>query len=360
MHRIAVVMAGGSGERFWPLSRAKRPKQLLKLTHPDLNMLEEAVARIKPLVGAENVFVATSATLRDSISEAKVVPHGRLFAEPDRRNTLGALVWTTAQLMAMFPETWMTMSAAILTADHKIEDEDAFRETVSAALDLAEESKGLVTIGIRPTRPETGFGYIELGAQQPLIKGAYEAKTFKEKPDQVTAEEYVRSGQFLWNSGMFFWTLRAFYDGLTAVLPAAAEITTEIALALSAQDEAGALGVFRRLPNLSVDYALMEQADNVFVVESRFAWDDVGAWDALQRALPVSEHGNVLSGSHIVLDTKNSIVINDDGETITCVLGMEDVVVVTTKDAVLVCPKSRAQDVKKIVEELKLRGSKSL
>lgn len=323
-------------------------------------MLEEAIHRIQPLVGADNVFVATSTVLKEPISEAKIVPAGRLFAEPDRRNTLGALVWTTAQLMAIYPEKWITLAIAVLTADHKIGDDKAFRETVSAALDLAEQTKGLVTIGIRPTRPETGFGYIELGDPLPLINGAYHARQFKEKPNHETAAEYVRRGNFLWNSGMFFWSLRAFYDSLASALPEAATITTELATALSAQNDDQALKAFRELPTISIDFALMEKAANVSVVEARFEWDDVGAWDALERALPHAEHGNVLSGNHIVIDTKNSVVINDESDMTTCVLGMEDVIVVTTDDAVLVCPKSRAQDVRKIVEELKKRGSQTL
>ena len=211
-------------------------------------MLEEAVERNRPLVGEEGLFLATSQALEHSIAEAKVVRSSHLFAEPDRRNTLGALVWTTAQLMALFPETWINIALAVVTADHKIGDAGHFQETVSAAMDLAEQTKGLVTIGISPTRPETGFGYIEIGGPQPLIKGAFEAKQFHEKPNQETAEQYVSSGRFLWNSGMFFWSLRAFYDTLAAVMPEAAAITTELAVALSAQDHAKALDLFATFP----------------------------------------------------------------------------------------------------------------
>lgn len=352
-------MAGGSGERFWPLSRASRPKQLLHLTDPDISMLEEAVRRIEPLVGANDVFIATAGSLRPAIESTGLAPAMRIFAEPDRRNTLGALVWVAAQIMALIPERWMEVSLAVLTADHKIENAEQFRLTVATALETAEETGGLVTIGIRPTRPETGFGYIEVQGEREYSQ-SFRVASFREKPSLETAVDMVAAGKFLWNSGMFFWKLRSFVDELSRVLPAAGEAITVIAQALIAQDEKGALSAFQSLPNLSVDYALMEKAENVYVVEASFGWDDVGAWDALSRSRAVDGNGNVFSGDVISLDTRNSVVINESGKLTTCVLGLDDVVVVTTDDAVLVVPKSRAQDVKKIVEDLKARGSQSL
>lgn len=360
MHRIAVVMAGGSGERFWPVSRASRPKQLLRLTRPDMNMLEEAVERIGQVVGVENVFIATSTALLEPVMEANVVPQAKVFAEPDRRNTLGALVWATANLMALFPTEWTEMSVSVVTADHKIGEPERFWSTVSAALDIAEQTGGLVTIGISPARPETGFGYIEVDRSKPIYVAGFRASSFREKPGPKVAAEYVESGRFLWNSGMFFWTLRAFHDALAAALPEAAETMLEIVQALTAHDAHGALASFRKLPNLSIDYALMEKAEQVYVVEGSFPWDDVGSWDALERTLTLNPDGNVVSGSVIALETTGSVLLNDSDGITTCVLGMEDVVVVTTKDAVLVCPKSRAQDVRKLVNELKARGSHTL
>jgi mannose-1-phosphate guanylyltransferase len=359
MHRIAVVMAGGSGERFWPLSRAGRPKQLLPLTHASMSMLEEAVRRIEPLVGSSNVFIATSAFLQESIGSTGLVPAARLFAEPDRRNTLGALVWVAAQIMALMSKDWMNVSVAVLTADHKIGDANAFRATVATAMSTAEETGGLVTIGVRPTRPETGFGYIE-AAGDPDFTEAHRVVSFREKPALEAAVDMVAAGQFLWNSGMFFWRLRSFVDELTRVAPEVGEAVTQIAQALVAQDETAALDAFRSLPNISIDYALMEKAQNVYVVEAGFSWDDVGAWDALSRAREADGDGNVVSGNVLSLDTSNSVLINDSSSISTCVLGMEDVIVVTTDHAVLVCPKSRAQEVKRLVEELKARGSQTL
>jgi len=360
MQRIAVVMAGGSGERFWPLSRALRPKQLLKLTDPSLSMLEEAVRRIEPLVGKDGVFLSTSETLREPLTQSGLVPPGRLLCEPDKRNTLGALVWVSAQLMALMPEKWMDLSVAVLTADHKIGEAEAFRATVNAAMTVAESTGGLVTIGVKPTRAETGFGYIEVNRDDPSYLPAHRVARFREKPTFETATEMVAAGKFLWNSGMFFWKLRSFMDELERALPTAAEITTRIAHALIAQDVPGAMKAFQELPNLSIDYALMEHSDNVFVVEAGFSWDDVGAWNSLERTRTADEHGNVIVGTVVELDSSNSVILNDSNTMTTCVLGMEDVIVVTTDDAVLVCPKSRAQDVKRIVEELRARGSQAL
>lgn len=360
MNRVAVVMAGGSGERFWPVSRASRPKQLLKLTHPEMNMLEEAVARVGAVVGAENVFVATSTALLDPVSASGVVRARHVFAEPDRRNTLGALVWACANLINLFPESWGELSMAVVTADHKIGEPERFGSTVAAALDIAEQTGGLVTIGVSPSRPETGFGYIEVDRSKPIYVGGFHAKSFREKPAPELAAEYVESGRFLWNSGMFFWTLRAFHDALLAALPEAVDVLLEIAQALTAQDAYGAVASFRKLPNLSIDYALMEKAEQVYVVEGGFPWDDVGSWDALERTLSLNADNNVVSGSVVALDTHGSVLLNDSEGITTCVLGMDDVVVVTTRDAVLVCPKSRAQEVRRLVEELKARGSQAL
>jgi mannose-1-phosphate guanylyltransferase len=322
-------------------------------------MLEEAVRRIEPVVEPDHVFIATSSGLRQAVEDSKVVPPNRIFAEPDKRNTLGALVWTTAQFMALFPETWMPINVAVVTADHKIRTPDQFRRTVETAMDVAEQTNGLVTIGIPPTRAETGFGYIEIDPKE-KSGGASRAKSFREKPTQGQAEEYVSSGRFLWNSGMFFWTLAGFHRELEKAQPKAAEAMHEIAIALTAQDDNGALEAFRGLPNISIDHALMENAQDVYVVPAEFHWDDVGSWDALLRSNEPDANGNHLAGNALAMDTKNSIIVNDSGSITTAVLGMEDVIVVTTEDAVLVCPKSRAQEVKRLVEELRERGSQAL
>lgn len=356
--RVAVIMAGGSGERFWPLSRVSRPKQLLRLTDPRLTLLEEAVQRIEPLVGSDSVFVITGKHLEAPIRESGALKEECILAEPMKRNTLGALVWVAANWLAN-GDTEVTF--AILTADHKIGDASAFRETVRTAMDTAELTGALVTCGVTPTRPETGYGYVELDRGQSATTGAIKALGFREKPDAKTATEYVQSGKFLWNSGMFFYTLQTFLTELEHSHPEAFAITHRIAQALAVGDMGLAETAFADLPNLSIDYALAEKAKQIYVVESGFAWDDVGAWDALSRSLGIEdENGNVALGNSLVIDSRNAIIYNDVDTIIAATVGMDDVVLVVTPDAVLLCKQSESQRVKEIVEALKAKGHTSL
>lgn len=346
-------MAGGSGERFWPLSRPDRPKQLLKLTSPTETMLEEAVNRIRPLVGPENVHVATSAALQETIRGAGVVEDMRVLAEPMRRNTLGCLVWVAASLLASGDED---ASVAVLTADHKIDEPEMFRVTVGAALSVAEATGGLVTIGIKPDRPETGYGYIEYDPDATTEadgRTAYRSRSFREKPDLATAKQFVEAGNFLWNAGMFFYTVQGFLRELAKAQPVAHAITLAITEKLKAKDEAGAVAEFEKLPNLSIDYALMEKAEMVYVVPSDFPWDDVGAWDSLERSLGNDETENVRQGAVTAVDARGNIVVNDRPGTVVGLVGVEGLIVVVTEDAVLVCPKDQAQRVKEIVTALR-------
>lgn len=342
MIRYAVIMAGGSGERFWPLSRRLRPKQLLRLTDPERTMIEEAVERIEPLVGRDRVLLATATHLEEPLRKPQVVPDANVIAEPDKRNTLGCLVWIAAALRGLHPDEDVSM--AVLTADHQIGDPEAFRDTVRAGLELAESHAKLVTIGIRPDRPETGYGYIELSDQ--AIGEGFAVASFREKPDRAAAQQYLDSGKFLWNSGMFFWTLATFEDELRAAQPEAFTVYRRI---LKREQP---IDAFRELPNLSIDFALMEASKNVAVVPSRFAWDDVGAWDALDRTLTADKSGNVVQGEAIVLESKRCIVLRDAAAPVVAVVGVEDLVVVSTPDAVLVCRKSEVQRVKEVVSRL--------
>lgn len=356
--RVAVIMAGGSGERFWPLSRQNRPKQLLRLTSDTETLLQEAVSRVAPLVGLENVFVATTTRLAAAIKASGTgIPTENVLAEPAKRNTAGCLCWVAAQLAARFPEG--DPAIAVLTADHLIGAPETFRRTVAQALESAEQQRALVTIGVRPTRPETGYGYIE--AAESSASGVCAVKAFREKPDLATAEAFVGAGNYFWNSGMFFWKLSAFRSEMAGASPQHARSIAAMAQALADRDHAAAVQAFEELPDISIDYALMERSQRVLMVRAEFPWDDVGAWDALQRSRTADGEGNVADGGPILIDTRRSIVLNEAGEEMAVgVVGMEDVVVVVAKDAVLVVPRRRAQDVKQIVNELKARGAKQV
>jgi mannose-1-phosphate guanylyltransferase len=347
--RLGVVMAGGSGERFWPLSTASRPKQLLCLTDPQRTMIQEAVDRLLPVVGPDGVYVSTTVPLAEPIGSAGVVPKGHILAEPLRRNTLGALVWVVASLLASGEKH---ASVAIVTADHAIGDAVRFSETIQACLSAAESTGGLVTIGVTPVRPETGYGYIERDESDavalPNERVAHAARSFREKPDEATARSYVESGRFLWNAGMFFFTIDGFRRSLAATQPAAAEILETVAQRLAEGDRTGAEKSFAELESISFDYAVMERAERVHVVESDFPWDDVGAWDALERTLGTNDGGNVVVGPAAVMDSKGCVVYNDAGHVAVGICGLEDVVVVVTDSGVLVCRKEDVQRVREI------------
>jgi mannose-1-phosphate guanylyltransferase len=352
MTAYAVIMAGGSGERFWPVSRKDRPKQLLKLTHPEQTLLEEAVERISPLIPKDNVLIATGKPLEEPVRNASLVPDGGVLAEPAKRNTLGCLAWVAAQLLSRNADPKDTVMA-ILTADHKIGDPELFRSTVAKALTAAEKSGGLVTIGIRPSRPETGYGYVELGdafdSEEPKV---YRSASFREKPNEEAAERYIQSGNFLWNSGMFFWTLEAFLRELSHAEPDAYQTVRGIANLLSEGRIEEAEQAFAGLPNESIDYALLEKASQVYTVAGEFMWDDVGSWDALERSMPVNDDANVIHGAALVLDSSGTIVYNDEPDMLVTAVGIEDLIVVVSKGAVMVCPKSKAQRVKELLKEL--------
>lgn len=354
--RIAIIMAGGSGERFWPVSRREHPKQLLKLADPDKSLLQQTIDRISGLVRSEDIYIATAPHLAKPIKDAMPnLGEDQILAEPHKRNTGGCLVWVAANLLAKGADPDST-SMAILAADHRVTPDAEFCRTVDAALITAETSGGLVTVGIPPTRPETGYGYIEQSDSPPAMPRevpVFSVSRFREKPDIESAKQFVASGKFFWNSGTFYWTLRAFLTNLEKHSPELYAGVHSIADALRGGDIAAADQLFASLPNLSIDYALMEKAESVYVARATFEWDDVGAWDAVERAIPLDDSHNVSIGENLLIDTAGSIVLNYSDKVITCAVGLEDITIVVTDDAVMVCPKNKVQDVKKIVEKLK-------
>jgi mannose-1-phosphate guanylyltransferase len=332
MPRVAVILAGGSGERFWPASTPDKPKQLLRL-FGQRTLLEEAVERALPVFGKDRIFVITGARIAPAIRESGSVAEGNLLVEPIAKNTLGALIWTVSQLRerGFGDET----EVAVLTADHAIGDPDAFRTVVESALLLAATTNGLVTIGIEPTRPETGYGYIQRGD---AVGAGFKVRQFAEKPGQNVAQQYVESGDYFWNSGMFFWKLGSFVDALEKHAPAASAVLHRLSVDSSA---------FNELTSVAVDRAIMEKAENIFVVPARFPWDDVGSWDALARTREADSNRNVLVGESREVDSHGCIVYSEGIQV--GILGVEDLIVVATENGVLVCHKSQAQRVRELL-----------
>jgi len=377
IQRFGVIMAGGTGERFWPLSRRDRPKQLLALTHPDKSMLALAVQYLAPVVPPERIYVATGRHLAAPIRAAAVgVPDESILAEPCKRNTSGAIAYATACLMAAHPDLGPeALSLAITTADHYIGDPGLFATTIEAALTAAETQDALVVCGIVPTRPDTGFGYIQVAEDAPSAGGpgaspaVVPVDAFHEKPDVERATALVASGRCFWNSGMFFWKVSTFLDELSTACPELAQATHDLAHALRDGDESRAERVFQALEGLAIDYALMERARRVLMIRGDFPWQDMGSWVALQEARradgegrETDAQGNLLVGSPVIHEVSNSVIYNAAGDDRVAVgvAGVEGLAVVVTDDAVLVVPKDRAQEVRHLVEALKERGARQL
>lgn len=369
MKRFGIIMAGGAGERFWPLSRMQRPKQLLPLTHPTKTMLEESVERLAPVIPAEQVYVITGRHLVEPIQQANTgLRRENILAEPCKRNTSGALAYATAAILARHPELSPgEVSLAVATADHRIGEPEIFARTVDTAMRAAETEHALVVCGIVPNRAETGFGYIEVADETRGIENfregvpVYPVSGFKEKPDVSLAQKYVASGRYFWNSGMFFWTAGSFLRELEHARPNIARAARELVGAMRSGREVECDEIFEGIEDISIDYALMEHARKVLMVRGAFPWEDVGAWPALQTEDDADSSGNFAVGEPILYDCKRCVVYNaTPGKMAVGVVGLEDAVVVVTEDAVLVTPKDRAQDVKHIVKGLKDRGAQQV
>jgi len=366
--RVAIIMAGGSGERFWPLSRKARPKQLLCLSSETQTMLAEAVSRLEPIIPADRVYVVTGDHLVEPIRAAQTgVPDQNVIAEPCKRNTAGCLVYATAHLLASFDSNGDDLSIAVVTADHIIGNADRFRETVSTCLHTVEQEPVLATQGIVPTRPETGYGYIQADINNAADLPAdavpvYPVAAFHEKPNHDKAEDFVASGDYFWNSGMFFWRVSVFLDALGKARPEMRDAALAMANAMRDNDKGTVTEIFEALENISIDYALMEHAKNTVVARADFEWDDVGAWTSLDRTREKDDAGNVVHGEAVLIDSHDCIVYNDvdAADMAVSVVGARDLVVVVSKDGVLVVPKEHAQDVRHAVSELKARGSKQV
>ena len=346
-----MIMAGGKGERFWPKSRLSTPKQLLPITG-DKTMIEETVDRISALSKRENIFISTNMRLKDKIKNILTdIPNENYILEPEPRDTAPAIALATAVIGKKYPGSVMV----VLPADHYIIDEDIFREDIQIAANIAKETGCLITFGINPARIETGYGYIELGEiiNSNYKNPAYEVKSFKEKPDFITAKQYVEKGNFVWNSGIFIWTTTAIMEAFEKYLPEMFNGIIKLQEILEKDTSVEAItNVFKTLPKISIDYGVMEKAENVLSMKARFRWDDVGSWPALERVFKQDENKNIIRGKWAGSDTTNSIVLGDD-ENLLVTLGLNNFVVVKDKDAVLIMNKSKAQDLKKIVEQIK-------
>jgi mannose-1-phosphate guanylyltransferase len=354
----AVILAGGSGTRFWPASRRHTPKQLLPLGgSADVPLIAATLQRLRPLIPDERVWVSTGAALVTATAATlPTVPATHMLAEPVARNTAPAIGWATATIARQDPDALV----AVLPADHAIADEEAFRGVVTRALRAA-EGGWLATIGVVPTRPDTGYGYIEVGELLAAAgEGVHAAARFVEKPNRTTAGGYLAGGRHLWNAGMFFFRAKAMLAAIEKHLPALARGLDAIDAAARAGNEAAVLAqVFPTLPSISIDHGVMEKAERIAVVPGDFGWNDVGSWEATWEMSARDDSGNSLPEGSIAVDAKNNLV-RDMSLTAQkkrwALVGVSDLVVVETDDAVLVISREKAQDVRAVVEALTKRG----
>lgn len=340
-----AVMAGGIGSRFWPASRPDRPKQLLSFGSGTTTLLREAVDRAAVIAGRDHTLIVTSESLQQHIRQhVDILPERNVLAEPAKRNTLGAILYATAAVLAEEQTDEEETVLGILPADHFINGRVSFTDDVSRAVATAYSHDALVTIGIPPTRPETGYGYIEAGSVGSRLR---EVVCFREKPDLQTARSFLRKNCYLWNSGMFFWRIGTFMDELNKASPQVAATARELFSAFreGSSDEVGR--IFSELPDTSIDYTLMEDAQRVKVVTASFEWDDLGSWDALARVSEPDGDGNVLLGPAVLTDCKGCVVYNELADPIAA-MGLEDMVVAVGRGGILVTPINRAQGVREL------------
>lgn len=357
----AVIMAGGMGKRLWPLSRAQSPKQLLPLVEGKC-LMQIAAERLMGIFEPENIYVITNAAYAEDVADLlTAIPRANVIGEPEGRDTAAAIA-LAAELVAARDEKG---TMAVFTADHIIRPQQCFAKAVTIAMQAAKvNDNAIVTFGVKPSWPHTGLGYIQVDSEE-VSEDTHKVLSFKEKPDHTTARRYVESGEYFWNSGMFVWTVATIRKALQQHLPETFEKLQPIGQAVAAgQDPRSLLAeIYPTLEKISIDYAVMEKAESVLMVELKCEWIDLGSWPALENVLPPDQQGNtILADHHVIMDSfRNVIVSRDKEDHLLAILGVDDCIVIHSPDATLICRKSDDQRLKELVAAInKHHGGKFL
>lgn len=347
MKIYTVIMAGGVGSRFWPRSRERKPKQLLSI-FGEQSLIQNTVRRLNGLIEPENIFIVTNTLHRDEIiSQLPELDANKVIAEPVGRNTAPCIMLASKIIESLDPDS----VCLVLPADHLIKEEENFRQTLKMAAEYAYKSNALVTIGIAPNRPETGYGYIQIEPKE-TEERVYKVKSFAEKPNYATAVRFLNDGGFYWNSGMFIWKNSVILDEIKKHLPEMYSAFENLKGKLNSDEFNTSLAdVYNAVRGISIDYGVMEKATSVYVVKSNFIWSDVGSWEEVYQLSDKNGSGNVSEGNVYIDSTLDSYIYSP--EKFTAVIGAENLLVINTKDSLLICRRDKAQDVKKVVEYLK-------
>ena len=349
MKITALIMAGGRGERFWPKSRKNMPKQFLSLTDDGKTMIQLTVERISSVVDMEDIYIATNKDYKELVrSQLPGIPEENILCEPVGRNTAPCIGLGAVHMAKKYDDAIML----VLPSDHLIKFNKMFLSVLKDSCDVAEKDRNLVTIGITPAYAETGYGYIKFDSH--VMEGrAYKVDRFVEKPSLEVAKEYLETEEYLWNSGMFVWKLSSILYNLERFMPETFAGLRRIQASIGTPEEEEVLHKeFAQFQSQSIDYGIMEKAENIYTVPGTFGWDDVGSWLAVERIRKSNEMGNVVSGNIITVGTHNCIIQGE--KKLIAAVGLEDLIIVDTEDATLICAKDSTADIKKVLENLKI------
>ncbi len=354
MELFAVVMAGGVGSRFWPRSRQGNPKQLIKI-FGEKTMIQDTVSRLEGIIKNENIFIITNQIQKPSIvNQLKNISEENIIAEPFGKNT-AACIGLASILIHNKSKDAVTI---ILPADHLIKDVKQFQDTLLKAAEFAYKSEGLLTIGINPTRPETGYGYIQV-IDKELEENIYKVQTFAEKPNLSTAKRFMESGDFLWNSGMFIWKTEVILNEISMYLPELYEGLLEIEKAIDTPNFYEIIvKVYGQLVSISIDYGIMEKSNKVFLIKGHFDWSDVGSWEEVYQLSKKDSKSNAYHGDVYAENSFGNYIFNP--KKFTAIVGLENIIVIDTEDALLICNRENAQNVKHVVDYLKMNDKNKL
>lgn len=356
-HYVAI-MAGGIGSRFWPMSRTAFPKQFLDILNTDRTLIQETYDRFKKFIPEENIYIVTSqeyiALVKEQLPEIDLK---NIVAEPSRKNTAPCIAYISYKLNEINNKGALICAPA----DHIILDSTAFTKVCLEALSFVLHHKALITLGIKPTHPNTGYGYIQFD-QHPASDNVYKVKTFTEKPDRDLAKTFVSSGEFLWNAGIFVWQIKNIVHAFEQHLPEIAEIfEAEKSLFNTAKEKEAIDRIYPQCTNISIDYGIMEKADNVYIIPSSFGWSDLGTWNSAHENMEKDYLGNAVAGNEVIVIDATQNMVHVPNDKLVLLQGLNDYIIVDTKDVLLICKKDKEQEIKQYVAEIKRsKGDKYL